>query len=175
MMRAVSASRCMAWLAGMTMLRDSGVHVAYPGRIIHYHDWGLLMRDDHWSIVASEARSEGQEQVCRLARDVSHGLLTSSHYVRSPLRVPIPNQNTERGDHGLTSAGSRSASEPDRVAGSVAKNQPTSRFSLNLFSLAPVERAAHEHLVSNACFLSDVVVDSTIYNTIPIPISIPIY
>ena len=85
------------------------------------------------------------------------------------------NQNTERGDHGLTSAGSRSASEPDRVAGSVAKNQPTSRFSLNLFSLVPVERAAHEHLVSNACLLSDVAVDSTIYNTISIPISIPIY
>jgi hypothetical protein len=50
----------------MTMLRDAGVHVAYPGRITYYHDWGLRMRDDHWSIVASEARSEGQNRFAAL-------------------------------------------------------------------------------------------------------------
>jgi hypothetical protein len=48
------------------MLRDAGVHVAYPGRITYYHDWGLRMRDDHWSIVASEARSEGQNRFAAL-------------------------------------------------------------------------------------------------------------
>jgi len=94
------------------MLRDAGMHVAYPGRITYNYD-----QDARRSLVVCGFRSafRSSEQVCSLARDVSHGLLTNSHFVRSP--EGPNNQNTERGDRGMITAGSRSASEPDRVAG----------------------------------------------------------
>jgi hypothetical protein len=69
----MSASRCMACssnhhrtIAGMTMLRDAGMHVAYPGRITYYFNWGAWMRDDHWSLVAPEARSGLQNRFAAL-------------------------------------------------------------------------------------------------------------
>jgi hypothetical protein len=73
------------------MLRDAGMHVAYPGRITYNYD-----QDARRSLVVCGFRSafRSSEQVCSLARDVSHGLLTNSHFVRSP--EGPNNQNTER-------------------------------------------------------------------------------
>ena len=76
----------------------------------------LRITDARRSLVVCGFRSafRGWEQVCSLACDVSHGLLTSSHV--GPLRFPIT--RIRRGaDRGLIISGPRWASEPDRLVG----------------------------------------------------------